>query len=332
MEIKEVLCKAGLTMPHIRIFTVILFIVVNVVLAKDTLLVVRQDGKDFEDALKGLIEELKSDFTIKDKVITRKSEVDEIKLEIDATNPKLVVLMDNTSITLFKKYQSALKDGETVLPSLSIMGVFIADAIKEIKNATGISYEIPIVTSVVSLRSVLDVPVKKVGVIHREFLDRFLTQNKKFCMMEGIEIVEVTLPNKSSEYKKLLKKGLKTLFEEHNVDVLWVPNDNAFLKPDIIQNVWVPTVRKKKKPVIVGVEILVSPQLDFGTYAVLPDHVFLGSQAAGKIYDIMENDWQCENEKVDPPISVYKIINFRQAKKNFNATEQKLKVVDKILK
>lgn len=329
---KEMFCKAGLTLSHIRIFTVILLIFVNAVLAKDILLVVRQDGKDFEDALKGLTEELNNDFTIKDKVITRKSEVDEIKLEIEITNPKLVVLMDNTSIALFKKYQSVLKDGETVIPSLSIMGVFIADAIREMKNATGISYEIPIVTSVVSLRSVLDVPVKKVGVIHREFLNGFLTQNKKFCRMEGIEIVGVTLPNKSNEYKTLLKKGLKTLFEEHNVDVLWVPNDNAFLKPDIIQSVWMPTVKKQKKPVIVGVEILVNPQLEFGTYAVLPDHVFLGSQAAGKVYDIMDNDWQCENEKVDPPLSVYKIINLRQAKKNFNATDEKLKTVDKTLK
>lgn len=331
MEIKKI-CKAGLTMSHRRIFTVILFIMVNAVLAKDVLLVLRQDGKDFEEALKGLTEELKDDFSIKDKVITKKSEVDEIRLEIDTNNPKLIVLMDNTSITLFKKYQTTLKDGEPVIPSLSIMGVFIADAIREIKNATGISYEIPIVTSVVSLRSILGVPMKKVGVVHREFLNNFLTQNKKFCGMEGIEIVNVTLPNKSDDYNSLLKKGLTTLFEEHNVDVLWVPNDNAFLKPDIIQSIWVPAVKKQKKPVIVGVEILVKPQLGFGTYAVLPDHLSLGGQAAEKIYDIMDNEWQCDNGHVDPPLGVYKIINLQQAKKNFKATDEKLKAVDKTLK
>ncbi|HEX2957662.1 MAG TPA: hypothetical protein VHO70_12580, partial [Chitinispirillaceae bacterium] len=233
--------------------------------------------------------------------------------------------------TLYKKYQAGLKEGEIAIPSISLMGVFIKDAISDIRNACGISYEIPIVTSIVNLRAVLGSSMKKVGVIHREFLNDFITKNKEFCKMEGIEIVDISLPNKSDNYKKLLKNGLKTLFEK-NIDVLWVPNDNAFLNIEIIRDVWVPAVKKEKKPVVVGVELLVNPKLDFGTFAVLPDHVALGSQAAEMIYDIRDSGWQSEDGRVDPPLAVYKIINLKQARNNFNVSDEKLKVIDKTVK
>jgi hypothetical protein len=333
MEMKNSIRKVGLTMSFItKVVTIALLLLVYNIPAKDMILVVRREGKDFEDALKGLMGELKNDFDFKDKIIDKKTEVAELKTEINSVKPQLTVLMDNSAIALYKKYQAELKEGDKIIPSVSIMGVFISDAIKDIKNACGISYEIPVVTSIVSLRSVLGTSMKKVGIIHREFLNDFLTKNKQFCKMEGIEIINVALPNKSDSYQKLLKAGLKTLFEEKNVDVLWIPNDNAFLKPEIIQGVWVPAVKKEKKPVVVGVEVLVKPQLNFGTFAVLPDHVSLGGQAAEMIYDIMDNDWQCEEGQVDPPLAVYKIINLQQAKKNFNVSDEKLKAVDKTVK
>lgn len=329
---KKSIRQEGLTMSYIFKIMVLLLLLVDSIPSKDLILVLRRDGKDFADALKGMNEELKADFDFKDKVIEKKTEVSEIRTEITSVKPKAIVLMDNSAITLYKKYQAGLKANEPIIPSVSIMGVFIKDAISDIKNACGISYEIPIVTSIVNLRAVLGSSMKKVGVIHREFLNDFVIKNREFCKMEGIEIIDITLPNKSNDYKKLLKDGLKTLFEEKKVDVLWVPNDNAFLNIDIIQNVWVPAVKKEKKPVVVGVELLVNPKLEFGTFAVLPDHVALGSQAAEMIYDIMDNDWQCEEGQVDPPLAVFKIINLKQAKKNFNVADEKLKAVDKTMR
>lgn len=332
MEMKKSIRKEGLTMSYIVQLVIVLMLLVDSIPAKDLILVIRRDGKDFEDALKGLTEELKVDFDFKDKKIEKKTGVSEIQAEIASVHPKTIVLMDNSAITLFKKYQAGLKEGEAIIPSVSIMGVFIKDAIGEIKNASGISYEIPIVTSIVNLRSVLGSSMKKVGVIHREFLKDFIEKNRAFCKMEGIEIIDISLPNKSDDYKKLLKNSLKTLFEEKNIDVLWVPNDNAFLNVENIQGVWIPAVKKEKKPVVVGVELLVNPKLDFGTFAVLPDHVALGSQAAEMIYDIRDNEWKCEERRVDPPLAVFKIINLQQAKKNFNVSDEKLKIVDKTLK
>jgi len=326
--------RAGYSMTnkYIVTFHLLILLAVGVISAKDMLLVIRGDGKDFKEALKGIQAELLTDFEIKDIVVDKKTEVNEIVSEMNTVKPKLVVLMDNTSIGLFKRYQQGLKENDPMVPSVAIMGVLIGDAIANLKNASGISYEIPIVTSIVSLRYILKSPMKKVGIIRREFLKEFLEQNRKFCEMEGIEIIDIALPNKSDNYKTLLKSGLIDLVDKKKVDVLWVPNDNEFLQPDIIRDVWVPLAKKFKIPVVVGVEILVKPQLEFGTFAVLPDHISLGSQAAGMIYDIKDNDWTCESHKVEPPLAVYKIINVPQAKKNFKVKDEDLGSVDKKVK
>lgn len=323
--------RAGyrMTMKSIIVFQLLIILAVSAISAKDVILVIRKDGNDFKDALRGILVELREDFEVKDKVIDKKTDASEIVSEMNAVNPRLVVLMDNTSIALFKRYQQGLKESDPIVPSVSIMGVLVGDAISSLKNASGISYEIPIVTSIVSLRSIIKSPMKKVGILRREYLKEFLDQNKKFCEMEGIEIVEIALPNKSDKFKTLLRNGLKDLIEQQKVDVLWVPNDNEFLQAEIIKDVWVPAVKKYKIPVVVGVEILVKPQLDFGTFAVLPDHISLGSQVAEMIYDISDNDWKCESNKVDPPLAVYKIINVLQAKKNFKVKDEDLGSVDK---
>jgi hypothetical protein len=321
-----------MTKKSIVVFHLLILLAVSAISAKDVILVIRKDGNDFKDALKGILVELREDFEVRDKVIDKKTEVREIISEMTSVNPRLVVLMDNTSIALYKRYQQGLKDYDPLIPSVSIMGVLVGDAIASLKNASGISYEIPIVTSIVSLRALIKSPMKKVGIIHRDYLTEFLEQNKKYCEMEDIGIIDISLPNKSDKYKTLLKNGLKDLIEQKKVDVLWVPNDNAFLQPEIIKDVWVPTAKKYKIPIIVGVEVLVKPQLGFGTFAVLPDHISLGSQVAEMIYDISENNWKCESNKVDPPLAVYKIINVPQARRNFNVKDEDLGSVDKKVK
>jgi ABC-type uncharacterized transport system substrate-binding protein len=338
MEIKnkkiKVRGEAGM-ISFYRLKVLIFLLVLNLpyfVYGKDALLVIRQDGKDFQDALKGISDELRNDFDIFDKIITKKTEIAEIKKEIDLRQPQIIVLMDNSTIALFKKYQNSLPDSVPRIPSISLMGVLVQGAIEGLENATGISYEIPIVTSVVSLRAVLKISMKKIGVIHRQFLDDFMSHNRQFCKKEGIEIVNISLPNKSDNYKSALKDGLKNLIESKKVDVLWVPNDNAFLQPEIMKDIWIPTLKKYKIPIIVGVEVLVKPQLNFGTFAVLPDHISLGSQAAEMVYDIMDNDWNTNGRKVEPPLAVYKIINFPQVKSNFDINDDLLKSIDKIVK
>jgi hypothetical protein len=309
------------------LMVMVLFIGGISIAGQDVVLTFRQEGKDFEDVYR----ELQGEVELKEVGVEKTSPVSIIADAMKIYMPKVVILMDNSSIVLFRKYQQTLKEDDKIVPSIALMGVMVKAAIRDIKKASGISYEIPIVTSIVSLRSVLGIKMKKVGVVHREFLKGFMEENAAFCKKEGIKVVNIALPNKSRNYKSLLEKALKELMKQE-VDALWVPNDNAVLHPAIIKSVWIPCVRKYKIPIVVGVEVLVRPKLNFGTFAVLPDHVSLGIQAAEMVFDLMDNNWEINKSRVDPPLAVYKIINLQQAEKYFTVTEENLKSVDKILK
>ncbi|MBN1758109.1 MAG: hypothetical protein JW863_07325 [Chitinispirillaceae bacterium] len=304
---------------------------VRPVTAENLILTFRQQGKDFEDAYRGLKTELRNECELKEHILDKNCSVKEVTTLMNDLQPKLVVLMDNTSIALYRKYQESLGENDPVVPSVAIMGVMVKKALHHLKNASGISYEIPIVTSLVSLRAVLETKLKKVGVVHREFLDDFIAENRTYCRNEGIDIINISLPNKSRNFSKLLKKSLDDL-DKKGIDALWVPNDNALLDPVTIKNAWIPAARKFKIPFVVGVEVLVNPKLNFGTFAVLPDHISLGSQVAEMVYEIMENNWKIEELHVEPPLAVYKIINLPQAKKYFHVSDEQLKSVDKKLK
>lgn len=314
--------------PAALLITLSLFLSAD---AGNLIFTMRQNGEAFDEAYKGLRTELQGVCELKDYIVSPKSTVADISSRISQLQPKLIVLMDNTSISLFRKYQETLGKTDPVPPSIAIMSVMVKESLHNLRNASGISYEIPVVTSLVSLRSALGTAIKKVGIIHRAFLSEFLDENRKFCSKEGFELVSVALPNKQDNTGTALKKALKNL-KKNNVDVLWIPNDNALLHPSTIRNIWIPAVRKLKIPVIVGVEVLVNPELNFGTFAVLPDHVSLGGQAAEMILEIIDNHWTINSMRVEPPLAVYKIINLPQAKRYFHVSDDNLKSIDKKLK
>ena len=77
--------------------------------------------------------------------------------------------------------------------------------------------------------------------------------------------------------------------------------------------VWLPFFATHKVPVIVGIESLVKPELDFGTYAVIPEPRAMGEQAAGLIIDLKEKNWKSDGAIVYPAISVYSVLNMKKA-------------------
>ena len=299
---------------------------------KDPILILRGEGQEFRDVLSGLTSEIKNDFIIHDMVVTKKTAISDIEFEVTSKKPKIAVLMDNLAISLFKKYQSGIRDTSQMLPSVSLMGVLVANAIDGLSNATGISYEVPAITSVLSLRTVICRQIGTMGVVHREFLENFIEINKAFCKKEKIDLISISLPNKSRNMKYLLRKALTELIEARGIQALWVPNDNLLLQSDYIESVWVPLTSQAQIPVIVGVDVFVNPQMNFGTFAVLPDHLSLGNQAAEMIYNIRENNWKVMKSKVEPPLAIYKIINYRQVRKFFGISDEALKSIDKVLK
>jgi len=294
------------------------------------LLVLRVQGKDFDLAMQGMKDELEEEFAINEMVIDKGTESDEIEKKISAVNPKIVVLIDNIAISKYKKFQAEF--GNTGVPVVCLMASFMNLAIKDMQNATGIFYEVPVVTSAVHLRSVLkNTPLGKIGVIHREFMGPLIEMNRIYCEKEKIDLVSYSIPNKRN-FKSIIKKGLEKLYKDHDIDALWVTNDSSLINRKLMKSVWLPFAKRFEKPIIVGVEVLVNPKLDFGTFAVIPDPKESGAQAAEMVFDIMENDWKVVENIVAPPQSVFKILNLKRAVELSDVDEEKLETINKILK
>lgn len=298
---------------------------------KKPILVFRPEGKAFDEVVMGLEKEIGDEYAILAHLVAERSGAGDMDSRIRQVKPKLIVLMDNRTINLYRKYQGSLADSAAVTPSISLMAAFLEKEIMGLTAAAGISYEIPIVTSALNLRTIIKRPIPKVGVVHREFLRNFIAENTGYCKREGIGLAAVSLGNREANYRKSVKKALDKLFEEEKIDALWIPNDNVLLSPEIIKDVWIPIINKFKKPVIVGVETLVNPKLSFGTFAVIPDHLELGRQLAEKILEISNSNFDVGNGTVNQPLSVIKTINLRQARKFLNLGTDGLGSVDKVL-
>lgn len=302
----------------------------SVVSAKESLLIIRTEGEDFKQAVRGLREQAEESFHINEMVIDRKTSKSEIAGKMNTVSPKIVVLMDNISVSLYKKYQKELPASAAIVPSVSVMASFMDLAVRGLKNAAGIFYEVPLVTSMVNLRTVSSsMSFDKAGVVHRGFMEPSVRINREYCAKEHIKLVAYQISDKG-DIESELKNGLEGLRE--NMDVLWVPNDNKIVNAKLLKSVWIPFARKFQKPIIVGVEVLVSPEFQFGTFGVIPDHIHLGAQAAGTVFEVRKNGWQVKGRKFEPPGSVYKIINYGQAERLFKVDKEKLlNVADKIL-
>ncbi len=275
--------------------------------AEDTALVFTAPGMVFEEVIAGLSGDLEEELRFETYIVGKNSTVLEIDQQIQKHQPKIIVLVENNAINLYSKYQQ-LHPKMQFPPSVAVAALFVDRFLAKLKNATGIRYEIPAVTSIVNMRSVLKKPIKKVGVVHRQWMSNSMAQNADYCLAEGIELVTVGIPNRDLNLDKKLKSALKRLLSK-DIDALWVLNDNALLNAEMIRSAWLPVVAKSRIPVIVGIKPMLSSKLNFGAFAIVPDHYALGVQAASIIAEIMEDDWQIGERQIEQPVSVKKIVN-----------------------
>jgi hypothetical protein len=297
-----------------------------------SILLVRPEGSNFTAVVKGITDDLGSDAEINELIVDDQMDKHSITTAIKKYKPMVIVLLDNVAIRCYREYAIELPDSVPIQPSIILMGIMVEKAIAGIRNAEAIAYEIPIVTSAVNLRTISGLPITKIGVVNRKLMDELVMKNKESCSREGISIVTRSLPDKKRTMSVELRKALDDLFEKEKVDALWIPNDNKLLTPYLVTSVWIPKIKQYRKPVIVGIESLADPKLDFATLAVLPDHESLGAQVASLIMHARKNDWIVESGKVEPSISVYKILNHRQAARLFNVQENNIAGIDKVLK
>ena len=320
------------TMSHWRqVFIALLLLALPTAsFAEDTALILTAQGKAFSEVVNGISGDLEEELNFETYIIGKGSKVSEIEAQIKKHKPKIIILVENNSIKLYEKYQKA-NPGVDFPPSVAVAALFVDRFIAKLKNATGIRYEIPAVTSIVNMRSVLSGKIKKVGVVHRKWMTKLIEENAKYCRSEGIELVSIAIPNKDSKLDKKLKSGLKSLLNQ-KVDAIWVLNDNVLLNRKMIGNAWLPVIGKARLPVIVGIKPMLSTKLNFGSFAVVPDHYALGVQAASIIGEIMDEDWEIGDRDIEQPVSVKKVVNVTVLNnKKVKYREDRLSAMDEVV-
>jgi hypothetical protein len=302
----------------------------------DRIMIVRAEGPNFRETVNGLERELGAEFEFEERVMGADASVAQsvqLSSAIAKSRPRALVLMDNEAIALYGEVQRQWKDSVPFPASISLMAIRVDKAIEKLRNAAGIFYEVPGVTILVNLRSLVTGPVRKVGVIFRPSMADFVRENAKWCKYENIELVPFEVAEDRMDVARAVRTGVRRLRDRDKVDALWILNDNYFLSREIIGGGWLPALERFHKPVLVGVENFVSLRSRFGTFAILPDHYGLGAQAAGMILRLRDDEWEMEGPpKVEQPLAVYKVLNLEQARKSARIRESALVEVDKVLK
>ena len=242
--------------------------------------------------------------------------------------PSGLVLMSNPTVAAYRRLQRQSPKA-AFPPAVIVMTSFLEGHSEQLSAVTGISYEVPLITVVTNLRKLVVQPIERVGVVVRTGLGGFVRRQAALARREQITVVEepVSLRPNSSELKRALRR-LK-----QRVDALWILNDDRLLTPQLIMQGWIPGLNERPwSPTIVGAASLVSPEQSFGTFAVLPDHTALGSQAASLLYDIADNAWQLpEGSEIQAPLSTTTSVDLVQAKERFELRADALQKVDRVL-
>ncbi len=299
----------------------------------DSILILRPSGIHFDEAANGLVHELGLEFETHARLLAAGDDAAAVANEIHLAHCKAVVLMDNQAIQLYAQVQKLWRDSLPPPPGVALMAVRVDRAIAGMARMTGIFYEVPAVTTVMNLRSILSSPVRKVGVLARPSMRDFVKENAKWCQSENIQLLAFEIPEAGQDPSLAVRRGLRRLRLDQDVDALWILNDNFLLTPEIIAGGWLPALEHFRKPVVVGVENLVTSAVSFGTFALLPDHYALGVQTAGIILRLKAADWEApDSTRLEQPLAVYKILNLPQARKVASIRDEALVEIDKVLR
>jgi len=285
------------------------------------------ETRQTSEVWRGLSDELGHEF----ELIALRTEGDDVSGSIargiDRYRPAGLVLMNNPTVDGYRRVQAHAQNAQFP-PSVIVMSSFLEGKPAHLRAATGISYEVPLITVVTNLRKLIATPIDRVGVIHRGALSGFVRRQAALAHREQTAVVreEVSQSPNASEIKRALRR-LK-----QRCDAIWVLNDDKLLTPRLLADGWLHGLNEPPfVPTIVGAASLVSPTQSFGTFAVLPDHTALGTQAANLLMDIADNDWVLPNSGTQLPLSTTTTVDLTQAKERFALRPSALAQVDKVL-
>jgi len=296
--------------------------------AKQTILVCMPETPQTLEVWSGLRDELSKNYNLVALRVEDRASRNVIAEGIRRYRPASIVLMNNPTVAAYNDYQHNSK-GATFPPAVIIMTSFLDAGRLQVSSATGISYEVPLITVVTNLRKLIDRPIDRIGVIHRPELGGFVDRQAAIAAREQIGVVREVVG--SSPNASELKRALRRLKEQ--AGAVWVLNDDHLLSPKLITEAWLPGLNERPwSPTIVGAASLVSPLQSFGTFAVLPDHAALGAQAASLVFDIADNGWALPPEQqTQLPVSTTTTLDLAQVRERFSLRGDALRQVDRVL-
>lgn len=293
-----------------------------------TILAFTPETPQTREVITGLSDELQGNYRLVAVRLDSANEANVLAESIERYKPSALVLINNTSVTAYRRYQQ-LKGGQTFPPAVIVMASFLESQTAQLQCATGISYEVPLITAITNLRKLVSLSRERVGVVVRSPLREFVNNQVQLASREKVIVTqeEVDATPNPSEIKRAIRR-LKS-----RADVLWILNDDRLLTPQLIADAWVPGLDERPwVPSIVGAPSLVSARNSFGTFAVLPDHAALGAQVSDMLDDIANNDWKVPGGAgIQLPVSTTTTIDLGQVKERFLLQPDALQQVDKIV-
>ncbi|HJX64009.1 MAG TPA: hypothetical protein VJ860_08655 [Polyangia bacterium] len=297
--------------------------------AAPALLVAMPNSPDFVEVRKSLVSEVREKFNIHTLAVGPGTTVADLASAIRSVSPVCVVLMNNSTMDLYRQYQTA-NPAAPMPAAVLLMASLVENVQARLRRATGIAYEVPGVTSFVQLRSVISAPINRVGVVYRPAFRTFVERQKSLAAKEHVELIAVPVPNDVTAAG--LREALHELAKGSKVDAVWMLNDNALVRDEeFVDDAWRRELSDAKLPLIVGVPNLVEPSSHLGTLAVVPDYEALGLQTANLLFELAEDDWRAETHPVELPLSVKTVVDVRLVRANFGLRPDALKHIDKAL-
>lgn len=296
--------------------------------ARGTILVCMPETAQTREVWVGLSDELREDFALVALRVEGRKDAGAIAEAMRRHRPSGVVLMNNPTVAAYRDYQRAA-GLKAFPPAVIVMTSFLERQRAHVTRATGISYEVPLITVVTNLRKLVATPIDRVGVVVRTPLVGFVQRQAALARREQIlvHVEEVSQEPNSSELKRALRRV------KQRADALWVLNDDRLLTTRLITEAWLPGLEERPfRPAIVGAASLVSPVQSFGTFAVIPDHTALGAQAASLMFDIADNGWILSpTAEPELPLSTTTTVDLAQVRQRFSLQEDALAQVDRIV-
>jgi hypothetical protein len=293
----------------------------------DAVLVFLPASPATRQAWQSLRDELGDSFDVVTREVSEGSTAVDLDREIRAVGPRCLILLGNSASNLYLQYQQ--KYPGPYLPAVVLMTSFFEQQYPLFQNVTGVSYEVPGITTFVNLRTFVYRPIQRVGVLHRQLFRTYVEQQARLASLEQIQLVPLEISRSPGPHE--IRKGLDRLIHDEQVDALWVLNDNMLLKPELIAKGWLKILHKNPIAVVVGVGSLVDARLHFGSFAMLPDHAALGVQASNLVFRLRDEGWNTRDLPPELPLSIQSVVDLAWTRSHLQFREDAIDRIDRIV-